>query len=77
MEEFVLANYLLALKEAMKDLNANEELLNLLVPAIANPAHLKNRTHTTPVPPLQFSPVKGILQRRSKITAWTMLWSIP
>ena len=39
MEEFVLANYLLALKEAMKDLNANEELLNLLVPAIANPAH--------------------------------------
>lgn len=43
MEEFVLANYLLALKEAMKDLNANEELLNLLVPAIANPAHLKNR----------------------------------
>ena len=27
----------------MKDLNANEELLNLLVPAIANPAHLKNR----------------------------------
>lgn len=41
--DFVLANYISILKSSMKDVDANQDLLNLLIPGIANPANIKNK----------------------------------